>query len=134
MYQRTDGTEEVFIIEESEEEVDISFNNTNAGISALGRSANIESLLSPQNQSNTVKSVIDEMKSKGGVTDNFKNESENEKFDEYESEEDEKDINVVSAMQKVDAKNLNLRESGREYDTTSEEVIIIEEDEEEEDS
>ena len=79
-----------------------------------------------------MKSVIDDIKSKGGVTGQYKNESDNDvNQEDYESEEDDKDRNMVSAMMKVDG--TNVRKSGQ-FSTTSEEVIIIEEDEEEEDS
>lgn len=54
-----------------------------------------------------MKSVIDEMKSKGTITDKFKQESDHDlNQEEYESEEDDNDKNMVSAMQKVDGKNL----------------------------
>lgn len=119
-----EGTEEVMIIEESEEEVTIE---------------NFDGLEVPGHQGRasqeTLKNVMDQ---KGGERYPSQSQSMNNDLHgeyEYESEEDENDFKTaqgqrqtMSNIQKLDGQMVN---TNRSISTTSEEIIIIEEDEEE---
>lgn len=116
------------IIEESEEEVTIDGDDLPFQPDFAGSSAHHSKVKHVSPKHDTLKDII----KKGGS--GFPSNSvsyRKDKFDEYESEEDDEEKNTVQKAQKLNRDQMN---SNRSVTTTSEEVIIIEEDEEEEDT